>query len=316
MKDTPRSEDHTAADVIRRFRRGSELLACDRHRRTVSEFLARLDSGADCDDALCLELDEHFRCYECQLIRGAILGETEPSEEDQERTVMALMASIKAAPPLRAADRADVARSDPSPSAAATTRSSGLGERDSGARRASPKGGTLRPWSRMAAAAAVALGLGGAWLATERWGPAGRLTPRAEPSPPVSQPPGGREPEPPSSLFSADIFVTLSPGLTRGPGRQEPLVVEAGVAAVHVQLNLERHDYARYDVALETPEGRQLWHIAGASSVDTAAGNAAVTIVLPASLLAEGDYVIRLAESGSSAGGQVIEAYALRIVKP
>jgi hypothetical protein len=88
------------------------------------------------------------------------------------------------------------------------------------------------------------------------------------------------------------------------------------VTTVHLQLNLERDDYARYDVSLETPEGGRVWHAVGAPSVSTAPGNPAVTIVLPATLLRAGDYLIRLAGSGVRGTGQVAEVYSLRVVQP
>jgi hypothetical protein len=324
MKDAQRTEDPALTEIRRRFRRGREVLACRRHAPMVARFLDHLESGADCDDAVYLKLDEHSRCFECQVICEAMLGETGPSDDEQERAVTALLASIKdsrsaasvtSGQSLRAVDGTTVSApaADAVRVVSPATRLARLGRLLASARWLDPRGGPFHArWSGVAAAAAaVVLVLAGTWLVTVRSGPGGpRLL--GEPARPSVDSSIGRVPE--SSSASAEVYVTLSPGLTRSAGVSESLVLAAGVKAVHVRLSMERDPSPRYNVSLETPEGRQLWQVLGVPTVSTAAIGPAVSIVLPAMLLSEGDYLIHLVESGR--GGQVVDVYPLRVVRP
>src|SRR5580692_10050694 len=66
----------TLADVVRRFVRGSSVLACDHHAPVIRAFAERLAANQDPDDELLLALDESLQCIECTIITAAVLGES------------------------------------------------------------------------------------------------------------------------------------------------------------------------------------------------------------------------------------------------
>jgi hypothetical protein len=323
--DAPRVEDRAIAEIVRRFRRGREVLACHRHVPAVREFLTQLATGTEPDEAAFLELDEHLRCFECQLIRGAMLGEKGPTEEDQERTIAAILASLerahptgfRIAPRAPAVDRpADTATSeDPARSAPVTGGSSRGGTVPSSARPRSVSVARFGVWWR-AAAAVAGLALGGALLVNIGFPFLGGSRSGDRPHHPTPSS-SGRDTETASSPSSLPtvVVMTLSPGLTRNAGEQPELVVPAGVTTVRLELSLERDDYPSYDVLLETPEQRQVWAELGARSASSAGGSKTVTITVPANLLPSGDYLIRLT-GGMGGTRQVVEVYTLRVGRP
>lgn len=101
----------------------------------------------------------------------------------------------------------------------------------------------------------------------------------------------------------------LIPGSPRG-GQGAKLVIPSGAESVCLQLSLDSDEgYPRYRGTIRTAEGAQVW--GGAlKSVQPAA------LLVPASALPPGDYLLSLEGSGASGSFEALETYAFRVARP
>jgi hypothetical protein len=103
-----------------------------------------------------------------------------------------------------------------------------------------------------------------------------------------------------------ELSLVLTPGVTRG-GSGTRLLIPAGVESVRIHLSAPEHEsYSTYRITIRTPEGTQAWG-AGMKTLQA--------IVVPATLLSPGDYVLTV-EGGHTPGNfETIEDYAFRVVR-
>jgi hypothetical protein len=141
----------------------------------------------------------------------------------------------------------------------------------------------LPRWAGLAAV--LVLGL---WILQRRPGP---LPPSPDVSPPITI--GGSSPPPsePAAIDAPDLV--LRPGLLRSGGAL-PRVTFRPAAVVRIDAELEETARARvYAAAVRTVEGRVVWEGTG-QPLD----RNRIRVVVPASALRPGDYLLRIGVSG------------------
>lgn len=111
--------------------------------------------------------------------------------------------------------------------------------------------------------------------------------------------------------LSAIASVWLSPGLVRGGGEIERVILPAELSLVRLLLDLGIDDYPTYRAALLDADGGELWTQAKLEA-ESLRGRVAVAVTLPASLLPAGDYVIRLSGVTSGGDSELVGRYYLR----
>jgi hypothetical protein len=110
------------------------------------------------------------------------------------------------------------------------------------------------------------------------------------------------------------VVGVLMPGLER-EGKRPSLPVPPGTEWLRLRLLLEQDAYPRYAASLQTPDGERLSEVRGLRSVAAAKGRA-VEIVLPASPLEEGTYIVELQGIGRGGAAEGVAAYHLHVVRP
>jgi hypothetical protein len=108
--------------------------------------------------------------------------------------------------------------------------------------------------------------------------------------------------------------VRLSPGLLRGMGEVERLILPREVSLVRVQLDIGVDDYGSYRAALKDADGDELWtqsQLAATSGVD----KTTVDLALPAELMPQGDYSIRLSGLSTTGDLELVGRYYFRVLE-
>jgi hypothetical protein len=139
----------------------------------------------------------------------------------------------------------------------------------------------LPRWAALAAVLVVGL-----WILQRRPGP---LSPSPGVSPALTTEGSGGSPSP---VAAVDADLVLRPGLLRGGGALPRLKVGRG-AVVQIDAEVEEATPSTgYRAALRTVEGRSVWEGAGRPS-----GQHRIRLVVPASALRPGDYILSLGPS-------------------
>ena len=168
---------------------------------------------------------------------------------------------------------------------------------------------------RVALATAVALVFfilagGGRWLERSRLRAVKTIATSPGSPGPSSPSPSGSVESPAAQI----VTLVLTPGLVRGSGQANRVLVPKSVNLIRLDLRFEDARYAEYRTTLETAENKEVWsqdHIAASHM----AGGPRIIVDVPANLLATGDYVLALAARSSSGRFESIADYAFRIVK-
>jgi hypothetical protein len=100
----------------------------------------------------------------------------------------------------------------------------------------------------------------------------------------------------------------LTPGLVRGGEDAERLVVPRGADLVLLRFGFEGDVSKGYRATLRTPEGHEVFSTGRVSVRETRTGRTA-TLRVPAALLKDEDYVLRL--SGTTAEGDAVDVARL-----
>ncbi len=105
----------------------------------------------------------------------------------------------------------------------------------------------------------------------------------------------------------------LSPGLLRGAGDMERVILPSGSSLVRLQLDIEVDDYESYRAALHEAEGVELW-TQSKMKAETTGERTVVVLTLPSQILPHGDYHLRL--SGLATGGdfELLARYYFRAI--
>ena len=94
----------------------------------------------------------------------------------------------------------------------------------------------------------------------------------------------------------------LTPDLVRGPSDGQKLVIPKDVTHLKLQLMTEGAHLKNYEAVIRTPEGVEIW-----SNKQLLQTRGVVTISVPANVLKNGDYLVRLsgrtAENANASAG-------------
>jgi hypothetical protein len=180
------------------------------------------------------------------------------------------------------------------------------------------------------AAAALALLIAGSWFVVhlirqrqraEIITSSGPLPePSAAPAPTgSSQSPGPSPTASPTRTSSPEskpvlaIFVVTS-NLVRGSTETQKLLVPKNATMVQLQLSVDGPRYKNYSAVIQTPEGVEVLRARQLKSESNKSGHM-VLISIPANLLGNGDYIIRL--SGQTGENEIVNAgnYYFRVEK-
>jgi hypothetical protein len=105
----------------------------------------------------------------------------------------------------------------------------------------------------------------------------------------------------------------LAPGLFRGAGELERVLLPSGLTLVRLLLDIGVDDCESYRAALHDAEGGELW-TQSQMTAETSGERTVVVLTLPSQLLPRGDYHLRL--SGLSTGGdfELVARYYFRVI--
>jgi len=105
----------------------------------------------------------------------------------------------------------------------------------------------------------------------------------------------------------------LAPGLLRGPGEVERVIVPESSDLIRFQLDLGIDDYASYRAALHEASGDEIWTQTKLLASETS-DTVTVTVTLPSELLPHGDYYFRLSGATTSGGLELVGRYHFRVL--
>jgi hypothetical protein len=203
--------------------------------------------------------------------------------------------------------------------------------------------GIARPqtaWIGLAAVLAVSLA-GNVWLVSRTAGPAGGLEspPAGPPAPtPVAAARGPELAELGAALAREQaaragsdaraarleseltraragiVSYALAAGRLRSTGESARLTLPREAVAVRLRLELAAADHPSYRAEIFDQEGELVWAASKLIS-DEDEGEAAVVLVLPAGLLAAGDYEVSLSGAPAGSAPEVVGTYAFGVAK-
>jgi hypothetical protein len=108
----------------------------------------------------------------------------------------------------------------------------------------------------------------------------------------------------------------LTPGRLRGPGSSlVRVVVPAGAAHIRLQLQLPGDDASLYRAVLSVDAGAYIW-FQSKLNAESNGGRDIVTVLLPAQVLAPGDYQLKLSGTAAQGALEVIATYSFRVNVP
>jgi hypothetical protein len=105
----------------------------------------------------------------------------------------------------------------------------------------------------------------------------------------------------------------LVPGLLRGPGQVERVMIPEGSVLIRFQLDLGIDDYESYRATLHDASGDEFWtqsKLRASEIGDTVA----VTVTLPSELLPHGDYYFRLSGVTATGNLELVGRYHFRVL--
>jgi hypothetical protein len=105
----------------------------------------------------------------------------------------------------------------------------------------------------------------------------------------------------------------LVPGLLRGPGEVERVIIPEGSDLIRFQLDLGIDDYASYRAALHDASGDEFWAQSKLGSSEIGE-TVAVTVTLPSHLLPYGDYYFRLSGVTTTGDLELVGRYHFRVL--
>jgi len=131
----------------------------------------------------------------------------------------------------------------------------------------------------------------------------------------AQQQPGAPQQSNPHSTPHMPAAFVLSSSLTRGGGAQQALVVPRGAKSVRLQVSLTYNDYSAYNVAVETAEGKSVWHKEYFKAKTLSTGQSVILVSLPASVLQSRTYILHVSGHGQNASSTPVEDYSFHIAK-
>ena len=119
----------------------------------------------------------------------------------------------------------------------------------------------------------------------------------------------------PSTQSNRTVTFALVEGMLRDLGESNHLIMPGDAGLVRLDLMIERNEHRTYRADLRKAEGDLVWQRSEINVKSTTAGKSGVVLLLPASVLRNGDYILTL--SGVSKGGVsgVAAEYSFRVVR-
>ncbi len=113
------------------------------------------------------------------------------------------------------------------------------------------------------------------------------------------------------------ISLALSPGLLRDDRSGNNLAtarMSSTSSLVLLDLNLERTSHSRFDIILQTPEGRTIQQMNGVRGKSSPDGTQSVAMMVPSNLLPTGDYIIKVMPSNGR-HSEILDSYTFSVVQ-
>ena len=105
---------------------------------------------------------------------------------------------------------------------------------------------------------------------------------------------------------SAVATLLLSPGLTRGGGEPPILTLSRATRTVIVKVPLAGDAGQTYQVAVQTPEGKEIWNASGLRAIK----GSSLSVSIPARSFTNGDYILTVNRSAASGTLEKVGQYA------
>jgi anti-sigma factor RsiW len=104
--------------------------------------------------------------------------------------------------------------------------------------------------------------------------------------------------------------LTLDAGISRSSGAAHSVVISSATRSVRLRLRVER-GYSKLNATVETANGTRVWQ---KQNLPVYTGhNAEVSLILPAKMLANGDYIVNLTANPNEKQA-IVSSYAFRVV--
>jgi hypothetical protein len=120
----------------------------------------------------------------------------------------------------------------------------------------------------------------------------------------------------PPTIRPTTATLVLTASLTRGNGKETTLSLAPTVSLVRITLNVGNSQYSAYDIVLKPADASPIWENKNLHSRLDSQGIQMIHFQVPAKVLQNGDYVVKLAGAGSSENPDELGAYAFRIKRP
>lgn len=108
------------------------------------------------------------------------------------------------------------------------------------------------------------------------------------------------------------VAFALIPGRVRDMGGMNDVVIPPRVKWVQLQLGLGTGDYKRYHAVLQNAEGEEIWSESAPGG--RVPGVNEVVLALPAGLLSQGTYILKLSGMAASDNFEDVATYQFRVV--
>jgi hypothetical protein len=119
---------------------------------------------------------------------------------------------------------------------------------------------------------------------------------------------GGNEQE--EVKTPAVAVLALDAGISRSSGAPNSVVILSATQSVRLRLRIE-HGYSKLNATVETANGTRVWQ---KKNLPVNTGRKAeVSLILPAKILASGDYIVNLTANPNGKTG-IVSSYAFRVV--
>jgi hypothetical protein len=168
------------------------------------------------------------------------------------------------------------------------------------------------------ASAALLVLLGGGWLIASIWRLQNQLgVERArnqQLSEQLQREQNNPAPSDSGGPVSALGAIILTPGVTRESGQHVPAPLPADATSIRLQLNLRDDDYKTYRVVLQNVGGQEIWRQAALPSQNVGVAKA-VVVAVPAELLSNEDYVVRLSGATTEGEFEEVDRYFFRAAR-
>lgn len=116
-----------------------------------------------------------------------------------------------------------------------------------------------------------------------------------------------------AQLMPDVVPFTLGPGVPRGDGESQNLVVPARASYVLLHVLMEDDSHPRYVLSLRTAEGDLIWHKENIQA-KLSAGKKEISVTLPSHLLKNGDYVVKISK-GNEDLQHTLAGYSFHVIK-